>query len=107
MITVQPLGECYVPVSVSRSPSQEKRFAGQPPHVDKDGYLRCWDPARRRQVLLHRRVYEWANGPLADGLELHHSCETRACCNPSHLRPMTHREHMSWHAQQRRAARAA
>jgi hypothetical protein len=43
----------------------------------------------------HRVAYEVLVGPVPHGLELDHArCQTPACCNPSHLEPVTHRENM-------------
>ena len=42
----------------------------------------------------HRLSYEWANGPIPAGLEIDHLCRTRACVNPDHLEPVTHRENL-------------
>jgi len=42
----------------------------------------------------HRRVYELLIGPVPEGLELDHLCRNRACCNPWHLEPVTHRENI-------------
>ncbi len=33
-------------------------------------------------------------GPVPDGLDLDHLCRVRACCNPWHLEPVTHRENI-------------
>jgi hypothetical protein len=42
----------------------------------------------------HRVAYTLTNGPIADGLELDHTCRNRACCNPEHLEPVTHAVNM-------------
>jgi hypothetical protein len=42
----------------------------------------------------HRVVYETLAGPVPDGLELDHLCRQKACVNPQHLEPVTHRENM-------------
>lgn len=43
------------------------------------------------KLLAHRVAYEWATGPIPDGLELDHLCRTRNCVNPAHLEPVSHR----------------
>ena len=40
----------------------------------------------------HRVAYELLVGPIPTGLQLDHLCRRPACCNPSHLRPVTSRE---------------
>ena len=42
----------------------------------------------------HRVVYELANGPLADGLEAMHSCDTPCCIELGHLVAGTHRDNV-------------
>lgn len=42
----------------------------------------------------HRASYEVHVEPIPDGMELHHTCEQRACINPDHLEPMSHADHM-------------
>ncbi len=43
----------------------------------------------------HRVAYELVLGSIPTGKELHHACSNRACCNPSHLLPMTRKEHVA------------
>lgn len=40
----------------------------------------------------HKAVYQMLIGPVPEGLELDHLCRVRACVNPDHLEPVTHRE---------------
>src|SRR4051794_245047 len=41
----------------------------------------------------HRLAYELLVGPIPDGLHIDHvasrGCESRLCCNPAHLEPVT------------------
>lgn len=46
------------------------------------------------KVFAHRYAYEQRKGPIPDGALLRHTCDTPACCNPSHLLPGTHLENM-------------
>ena len=43
----------------------------------------------RKNVLVHRAVYEELVGPFPVGLEPDHLCMNRACCNPAHIEPVT------------------
>ena len=45
-------------------------------------------------VKLHKLAWEWVNGPVPDGLELDHLCRNRACWNPDHVEPVTHKVNM-------------
>lgn len=73
--------------------------------VERGGYGRLrW---RRRMAMAHRVAYELSTGPIPEGFELDHTCHTaaaargacaggdecphRACVNPAHLEPVTHR----------------
>jgi hypothetical protein len=39
-----------------------------------------------------RIAWELAIGPIAQGLEIGHTCGLRRCCNPAHLEAVTHLE---------------
>lgn len=45
-----------------------------------------------RKLTGHRYMYERLVGPIPAGLTLDHLCRNRACINPAHLEPVTHRE---------------
>lgn len=45
-----------------------------------------------RSRLAHRAAYHHWIGQFAPGLEPDHLCRVRACVNPTHLEPVTHRE---------------
>lgn len=42
----------------------------------------------RRTVIAHRWAYEHLIGPVPEGLQLDHLCQTRRCVNPWHLDPV-------------------
>jgi len=90
----------------------EQRFWDR---VDKDGPLPTWAPflgscwlwtagkfpagygclgVGGKSVLTHRFSYELLVGPIPEGLEIDHLCRVRACCNPSHLEPVTSAENV-------------
>ena len=45
----------------------------------------------RGNVGAHIVSYEWAIGPVPEGLELDHLCRVRLCVRPAHLEPVSHR----------------
>ena len=47
---------------------------------------------------VHRLAYELLVGPIPEGLHIDHLCNTRTCCNPLHLDPVTQAENnrRSW-----------
>jgi hypothetical protein len=58
------------------------------------GYGHFYDRAKHITALAHRVAYEAFVGPVPEGRELDHLCRMRACCNPSHLEPVEHRENI-------------
>jgi hypothetical protein len=58
----------------------------------RKGYGLVNDGGKVRQA--HRVYYERHKGPIPEGLEVHHRCETRNCVNPAHLLATTHRHHL-------------
>jgi hypothetical protein len=50
-------------------------------------------PSKKQWVVAHRFSYEQEFGPIPEGMEIHHRCETPACVNPGHLIAVSHRNH--------------
>jgi len=68
---------------------------------DKRGYGLMRDGRRMRRA--HIVMYEQKYGPVPDGKELDHfACDNPSCCNPDHVRAVTHAENMARYAQVRR-----
>lgn len=45
----------------------------------------------KKSVPAHRFAYEQTIGMIPDGLEIDHLCRERACVNPAHMEPVTHK----------------
>jgi len=71
-------------------------------HIDRDGAGGCWlwtgrldvsgyarDKVDSREVLVHRWLWEQANGPMPDGLVSDHLCRVHRCVNPDHIEAVT------------------
>jgi hypothetical protein len=85
---------------LTRTP--EERFWSK---VENDGDCLVWTAYRdqrgygvfgvggRKTKKAHRVSWEWANGPIPEGIEIHHTCKNRACVNVGHLQAVTRLEH--------------
>lgn len=60
---------------------------------------------RGENIKIHRFVYKILVGPIAEGHDIHHKCETPGCCNPAHLVALTRKEHKAAHRELRRELR--
>jgi hypothetical protein len=61
------------------------------------GYPSLWDNRRRNLSYVHVIMWELVNGPVPAGYDVHHECEVRLCCRPSHLKLMHAFLHNSMH----------
>lgn len=57
----------------------------------KTGYGQIWANGNTR--LAHRVFWERVNGPIPEGLEVHHVCNNPSCVNPDHLLVITPADH--------------
>lgn len=58
------------------------------------GYIGSGAHASRR---VHRVAWEMLQGPIPNGLEVHHTCRNRACVNVGHMELLTKTAHSSLH----------
>lgn len=72
--------------------------------LNEAGYGRFNPGGRVQPVKAHRWAYIQAHGPIPDGLEVCHSCDTPACVNVRHLWLGTHRQNMQDMAAKGRAS---
>jgi hypothetical protein len=59
-----------------------------------DGYGSFAEGSKGKHHPAHRFSYELTVGPIPDGMQIDHRCRNRSCVNPSHLRPVTHKQNM-------------
>lgn len=78
-----PVGTCLV--NLRRNPSQ------QYPTLKVNGKMEGG----------HRIVWQAANGPIPDGMVIHHVCERQRCLNIEHLEMLTRNAHSLHHQPKR------
>jgi len=50
-----------------------------------------------KTLRLHVFIFEILVGPVPEGMQLHHRCEVKRCCNPDHLKIRTQLAHSAEH----------
>lgn len=50
-----------------------------------------------KSMSVHRATWEAVNGPIPDGMAIHHKCHNKLCSEISHLELMDRREHGRMH----------
>jgi hypothetical protein len=58
-------------------------------NVGPDGYGRVPRGRRGSAIPAHRLAYEYAKGPIPEGLQIDHLCRVKGCINPAHLEAVT------------------
>lgn len=65
-------------------------------YMNRQGYGRLRVGGRSgRMILAHRASWERERGPIPDGLDCLHACDTPLCINPAHLFLGTHADNMA------------
>ncbi len=50
-----------------------------------------------KQWVSHRWIWTQTNGPIPEGMEIHHTCGNRLCYEITHLEALTPQEHSDRH----------
>ena len=53
-----------------------------------------------KTIMSHRWLYEYFHGPIKKEMDVHHICENKSCCNPTHLKAITRLQHEKQHMKQ-------
>ena len=61
-------------------------------HIDKHGYGKTSRDGI--SISSHQYFYNKIKGETPEGLELDHICRNTSCCNPSHMKLVTHHENV-------------
>lgn len=70
-------------------------WKGQLSHNGYGRYVLRWEGKKSIRVPAHKWAYERWVGPTPEGCEFdHYVCERPSCCNPHHVRPVTHWENI-------------
>jgi hypothetical protein len=81
-----------------------RRISGSEYRIEDRGFSTpCWIWVRghsgggyavNHNSKMHRVYYERANGPIPDGMAVHHLCHQPGCVNPEHLQALTMTDHV-------------
>lgn len=64
--------------------------------TNSNGYGHIYVEGRVKAA--HRISWEWANGPVPDGMVIDHRCSNPLCVNPEHLRAVTQGQNLQHRA---------